>query len=163
MSISAAVITCSDRAFQGTFADESGPIIKAALESEDFVVGDILVVPDDVETIRTSIKSLVQAGVSVIFTTGGTGVTERDVTVEATRDLLDFELPGIAEEVRRVGMQNTPMSMLSRALAGVVSADDHRAVVINAPGSKGGARDTVTTVLPVLDHLVALLQGDSAH
>lgn len=163
MPTSAAVITCSDRASQGQLTDESGPLIKTALEEHGFVVGDILIVPDEHDAIQTVIKSLAQAGVAVIFTTGGTGVTERDVTVEATRELLDFELPGIAEEVRRVGMQHTPMSMLSRALAGVVSADDHRAVVINAPGSKGGARDTVTTVLPVLDHLVALLQGDSTH
>lgn len=163
MPNSAAVITCSHRASQGVYADESGPIIKKALEGAGFSVGDIVLVPDDEDTIRSAIKSLVQGGVSVIITTGGTGVGPRDVTVEATRALLDYEIPGIAEEVRRVGMQSTPMSMLSRAVAGVVSSDDVRALVINAPGSKGGAKDTIETVLPVLPHLVSHVLGETAH
>lgn len=163
MKHQAAVITCSDRAFQREYADESGPIIADGLREAGFAVGDILIVPDDAETIATAISSFVQGGVRVVVTTGGTGVAPRDVTVEATRGILDYELPGIAEEIRRVGLAATPFSVLSRGLAGVVSRDDNRAVVVNAPGSKGGAKDTMKVLRPVLEHLVGQLDGVKNH
>lgn len=159
----AAVITCSDRAFRGEYADESGPIIADGLRAAGFTVGDVVVVPDDVETIATAITSFAQGGVRVIVTTGGTGVAPRDVTVEATRSILDLEMPGIAEEIRRVGLAATPYSILSRGLAGVVVREDNRALVVNAPGSKGGAKDTLKVLLPILEHLVGQLDGAKNH
>lgn len=157
MTHQAAVITCSDRASQGLYADESGPIIAEGLRDAGFAVGEVLIIPDDRDTIRDSIAALVAAGVRVVITTGGTGVSARDVTVDATRDLLDYELPGIPEAIRAASP--TPKAMLTRGTAGIVTRDGNRAVVINAPGSKGGAKDTITTVAPVLDHIVGQLDG----
>lgn len=159
MAHQAAVITCSDRAYRGSYADESGPIIQQGLREAGFKVGDVVVVPDEVEAISDSIRSLVQAGVRAIVTTGGTGVSPRDRTVEATTALLDYELPGIAEELRRTGREATPTAILSRGVAGVVSIDDQRAVVVNAPGSTGGAKDAVAVLAPVLGHLIGQLDG----
>lgn len=159
MQHQAAVITCSDRASEGVYEDESGPVIREVLVETGFEVGRILLVPDDGATIQEAIIQLVTAGVRVVFTTGGTGVGPRDVTVDATKDLLDYELPGIAEEIRRVSIAATPMGMVSRGTAGVISRDEHRALIVNAPGSPGGARDAATTVAPVLQHLIGQLDG----
>lgn len=163
MAHQAAVITCSDRAYRGEYADESGEILADGLRGAGFTVGDVVIVPDDAETISTAIGSFVQAGVRVVITTGGTGVGPRDVTVEATAGLLDFELPGLAEEIRRAGLAATPHSILSRALAGVVTRDDNRALVVNAPGSKGGVKDTLKVLLPIVDHLIRQLDGVKDH
>lgn len=163
MKHQAAVVTCSDRAFRGEYADRSGPIIQAALRDAGFAVGDVVLVPDDVEAIQRAIGSFVQAGVRLVVTTGGTGVAPRDVTVEATKAILDFEIPGIAEEIRRVGLAATPYASLSRGLAGVVVRDENRALVVNAPGSTGGAKDTVRVLEPIVEHLIGQLDGITNH
>ena len=163
MAHQAAVITCSDRASDGVYGDESGPIIQEGLRAAGFEVGDVVLVRDDVDSIREAIESLVHAGVRVVITTGGTGIAPRDVTVEATLGLLDFEMPGIAEEVRRVGMQKVPTAQMSRAVAGVMTREDNRAFVANAPGSKGGAKDTITVLGPILGHIVAQMDGVKNH
>lgn len=160
MSHAAAVITCSDRASDGVYEDRSGPIAAEALGEAGFAVGEPVVVPDDPEQIRLAIWTAVTQGARVVITTGGTGVGPRDVTVDVTSDLVDYEVPGLMEEVRRRGAEHTPMALLSRGVAGVVSFDDaQRAVVINAPGSTGGVRDTLAVVAPLLPHLVAQLDG----
>ena len=94
-----------------------------------------------------------------MLTTGGTGVGPRDVTVEATRPLLTYEVPGIAEQVRAAGLAVTPLSSLSRGLAGVIDRGGPRAFVFNAPGSRGGARDALAVLAPVLTHIVDQLDG----
>lgn len=154
----AAVITCSDRAHSGEYEDRSGPIIAEGLVQAGFVVGDHTVVPDDRAAIAVAIRDAVAGGARVVVTTGGTGVAPRDVTVEATREVIAYELPGVADAIRRAGA--TPMAMLSRGIAGVIDeATGVRAVVVNAPGSTGGARDTVATLAPVLEHLIGQLDG----
>lgn len=156
----AAVITCSDRAAAGTYDDLSGPTLRDALRELGFDVAPAAVIPDDGDRICEAIRDAIAAGARVIVTTGGTGVSPRDITVEATRSLLDYELPGLMEEVRRRGAETEPRALLSRGIAGVASIPGAaRAVVLNAPGSRGGARDTITVVGPLLHHLVDQLDG----
>ena len=151
------VITCSDRAHAGVYADRSGPIIVDGLRAAGFDALAPTVVPDDRDAIRGAIEQAVRGGARAVITCGGTGVGPRDVTVETTRDLLDYELPGIAEALRRVGPQ--PHAMLSRGIAGILTCDGVRAVVLNAPGSVGGARDVVEHIVPALTHFIDQLDG----
>lgn len=114
------------------------------------------VVPDEVDAIRNALRS---GGPGLIVTTGGTGLAVRDVTPEATADLIEREVPGIAEEMRRAGVAATPMAILSRGLAGVMGSS----LVINLPGSVRGATESLAAVLPALGHAVDLLAGESGH
>lgn len=157
MPYRAMVITCSDRAHAGVYADRSGPIIVDGLRAAGFDALAPTVVPDDRDAIRGAIEQAVRGGARAVITCGGTGVGPRDVTVETTRDLLDYELPGIAEALRRVGPQ--PHAMLSRGIAGILTCDGVRAVVVNVPGSVGGARDTVEHIVPALQHIIDQLDG----
>lgn len=159
MTYAAAVITCSDRAFADIYEDRSGPILVAALTELGFAVGEPLVLPDDADQIEVAITAAVTSGARVVITTGGTGISPRDVTVEATRRVLDYEVPGIMEETRRRGCAATDKSLLSRGLAGVVTVDERRAFVLNAPGSRGGARDAIAVAGPLLVHIVDQLDG----
>nr|WP_108870036.1 MogA/MoaB family molybdenum cofactor biosynthesis protein [Tessaracoccus timonensis] len=153
----AMVITCSDRAHAGVYADRSGPIIVEGLRAAGFDAPAPTIVPDDRDAIANTIQNAVHDGARAVVTCGGTGVGPRDVTVEATRALLDYELPGIAETLRRVGPQ--PHAMLSRGIAGIITCDGVRAVVLNAPGSVGGARDVVEHIVPALTHFIDQLDG----
>ncbi|MHA6512535.1 MogA/MoaB family molybdenum cofactor biosynthesis protein [Tessaracoccus sp. Z1128] len=159
MSYRAAVITCSDRASTDVYEDRSGPLIRDALTQLGFDVAEPVIVPDEAEVIATEIRLAVADGARVVITTGGTGVGPRDVTVEATRSLISYEVPGVAEAVRSLGSANTPLSWLSRGLAGVIDHDDNRAFVYNAPGSRGGARDALSVLAPLLAHIVDQLDG----
>ncbi|MDF1487618.1 MogA/MoaB family molybdenum cofactor biosynthesis protein [Tessaracoccus caeni] len=160
ISYKAAVITCSDRAAADVYEDRSGPVLRDALAGLGFDVAEAVIVPDDVERIADEIEQAIEAGARVIMTTGGTGVGPRDVTVEATLPLIDYQLPGLMEEVRRRGAEKTTKSLLSRGVAGVVSLLGYpRALVINAPGSRGGARDTIAVVGDLLHHIVDQLDG----
>lgn len=151
----AAVVVASNRAAAGVYADETGPLIVAALRDGGWEVGDPVVVPDG-EPVRDAIAAAVAAGARAVLTTGGTGLTPTDRTPEATRALLDREIPGIAEAIRAYGVaQGVPTAMLSRGVAGVVGD----AVVINLPGSRGGVRDGLAVVLPVLQHAVEQVRG----
>lgn len=155
----AAVITCSDRAVSGAYSDRSGPLLRQALDALGFETRDPRIVPDNLVMIRAAIREAVASGARVVLTTGGTGVGPRDVTVEATLDLLACELPGIMEAIRRHGAEKTPRALLSRGLAGVVECAGTRAIIINAPGSEGGASDTIEVAGPLLQHLVEQLDG----
>lgn len=159
-SYKAAVITCSDRAAADVYEDRSGPVLRGALSELGFEVAEAMIVPDDAEIIGNEIARAVEAGARIVITTGGTGVSPRDVTVEATLPLLDYQLPGLMEEVRRRGAEKTAKSLLSRGVAGVASLPGcERALVLNAPGSRGGARDTIAVVGPLLAHIVEQLDG----
>jgi len=153
------VITVSDRASAGKMKDESGPALAERLKRDHFEVSGPEVVPDEQARITDAIAAAVVSGVDVVITTGGTGVGPRDVTPQATSMLLDYEVPGLAEAMRRAGASSTPMSMLSRGMAGVRG----RTLVINVPGSVRGATESLDTVLPVLTHAIRLLQGDTKH
>lgn len=160
MTYPAAVITCSDRAAAEVYEDRSGPIAAAALEQAGFTVAARTIVPDDPAQIQHAVRDAVAAGARVVITSGGTGVSPTDVTVEVTKGLITYELPGLMEEVRRRGAQIQPLSLLSRGVAGVLDFDDApRALIINAPGSRGGVRDTMAVVGPLLTHIVEQLDG----
>lgn len=154
----ATVITCSDRAASDVYEDRSGPILRSALTDLGFEVAEAVIVPDSAELIRDAVLTAQRDGARIIFTTGGTGISPTDVTVETVRGLVTYEIPGLMEEVRRVGAQKEPRALLSRGIAGVLDGDS-RAVVINAPGSRGGARDTIAVTGPLLKHLVEQLDG----
>ncbi|CAI9402358.1 MogA/MoaB family molybdenum cofactor biosynthesis protein [Aestuariimicrobium sp. T2.26MG-19.2B] len=156
----ALVITCSDRAHAQLYEDRSGPILRDGLVDLGFEVDAAVIVPDEVEAIRQAIIDGVESGARVVITTGGTGVGPRDVTVRATRDLLDQEIPGISEAIRAAGAHKTPQAWLSSGLAGVARREGRApALVVNVPGSRGGARDALTVLGPLLGHVVDQLDG----
>jgi molybdenum cofactor synthesis domain-containing protein len=151
----ASVITASNRAAAGVYEDTGGPLIVAALRDLGFEVGDPVVVPDG-EPVAEAIRAAVADGARAVLTTGGTGLTPTDLTPEATRPLLDREVPGVAEAIRAHGVANgVPTAALSRGLAGVSG----QAFVVNLPGSRGGVKDGLAVVLPLLRHAVEQIVG----
>ncbi|WP_169570444.1 MogA/MoaB family molybdenum cofactor biosynthesis protein [Nocardioides insulae] len=151
----AGVIVASNRAARGVYADTTGPLIVEALGELGFTVEEPLVVEDGAP-VGQAIASYVEAGAAVVLTTGGTGLSPTDRTPEFTRPLLDREVPGIAEAIRAAGLaQGIPTAVLSRGLAGV--AGD--CLVVNLPGSRGGVKDALTVLHPILRHAVDQLAG----
>jgi molybdopterin adenylyltransferase len=156
-SFAAGVLTISDMGARGEREDTSGVAIKELLASVEIEVARYEVIPDDAGLIEERLRAWSVAGdLQLIVTTGGTGLGPRDVTPEATRAVLDYEVPGIAEAMRAEGLRHTPMSMISRAVAGVRNG----VLIINLPGSPMGVRENLAVVLPVLRHALELLRGD---
>ena len=154
----AAVLTVSDGVAEGTREDESGGTLAALLGEEGYEV-ERRVVPDDRDAIAEAIAELAEDA-SVVLTTGGTGLGPRDVTPEATAEVLERIAPGIAEALRADSLAKTPHALLSRGLAGVRG----QALVVNLPGSPGGCRDGFEVLRPALKHAVELLAGEpTAH
>jgi molybdopterin adenylyltransferase len=153
------VITVSDRVSAGSMSDASGPALAQALKQAGFDITGPEVVPDSRERITGAIVAAVSRNVDVVVTTGGTGLGPRDVTPQATASIIDFEVPGIAEEMRRAGVAGTPAAALSRAIAGVRG----RTLIINVPGSVKGATESLAAVISLLPHAIQLLHGDTAH
>ena len=153
------VITVSDRGFAGTMPDQSGPALVDILKSGGFEVTGPEVVPDSHERVTEALMNAVNSDIDVVVTTGGTGLGPRDITPQATRALIDYDVPGIGEEMRRAGAASTPMSMITRAMAGVRD----RTLIINVPGGTKGAAESLSAVMPVLNHAVQLLRGDTDH
>ena len=157
MPFPAAVLTTSDQGARGEREDTSGAAIRELLESIGITIARYEVIPDERALIAERMREwCADAGLQLIVTTGGTGLGPRDVTPEATRDVIEYEVPGIAEAMRAEGLKHTPMSMLSRALAGVRG----RTLIINLPGSPKGVRQNLAVVLPVLTHALELLTGE---
>ncbi len=150
----ARVIVASNRAWAGVYADSSGPILVSGLRQLGFEVDDPVVVPDG-DPVGEAVRAAVADGVDAVLTSGGTGITPTDRTPDVTRPLLDYEIPGIAEAVRAYSRDRVPTSALSRGLAGVAG----RTLIINLPGSTGGARDGLAVLGPILAHAVEQLRG----
>lgn len=157
--VKGAVITVSDRCVSGEREDLSGPLAQRLLAEHDVVVEQVDLVPDGVEPVREAIRRAVAGGARVVLTTGGTGVTPRDLTPEATAPLLETRIEGIEAQIRAHGLTKTPLAGLSRGLVGVTSRGDDGALVINAPGSRGGVKDTVAVVGPLVPHVLEQLGG----
>jgi molybdenum cofactor synthesis domain-containing protein len=153
----AAVLTVSDRSAAGEREDVSGALLAGLLEQRGWVVSERRVVPDEPAAIAAALTELAGSGVPLVLTTGGTGLSPRDVTPDATRSVADREVPGIAEALRAAGMGETPHAMLSRATAAVRG----RTLIVNLPGSPRGAESGFRTLEPVVDHAIGLIAGDA--
>jgi molybdopterin adenylyltransferase len=156
---SAHVITVSDGVSATTRDDDSGRALMRILKEAGFEVVGPVVVPDEERRIAEAIVAAVDQRADVVITTGGTGLGPRDVTPQATFTVIDFEVPGIGEAMRRAGAASTPMAALSRSMAGVRG----QTLIINVPGSPKGATESLEAVLPTLAHAIKLLHGDTNH
>ncbi|WFF07758.1 MogA/MoaB family molybdenum cofactor biosynthesis protein [Micromonospora sp. WMMD1076] len=152
--IRARVIVASNRAAAGVYEDTSGPLLVTGLRELGCEVDAPVVVPDG-EPVGDALRVARADGVDVVLTSGGTGITPTDRTPDVTRALLDYEIPGIAEAIRAHSRDTVPTAALSRGLAGVSG----RTLVVNLPGSRGGARDGLAVLGPILRHAVDQLRG----
>lgn len=155
VALRARVVTASNRAAAGVYEDVSGPILVAGLRELGFAVDEPVVVPDG-EPVREALEAAIADGVALVVTTGGTGLTPTDHTPEVTRSVIEREIPGIAEGLRAFGAaKGVSTSWLSRGLAGITG----HTLIINVPGSSGGAKDALAFLAPMLVHAVEQVHG----
>lgn len=158
--IHAAVLTVSDSVHAGTRGDRSGPAVRERLEQLGWSVSVLEVVPDERDVIAARLAALADAGhLAAIFTTGGTGIGPRDITPEATRDVIEREIPGLGELMRAQGRKHTPLAVLSRALAGTRG----EVLIVNLPGSPKGALESLDSMVDLVPHILELLSGHTEH
>jgi molybdenum cofactor synthesis domain-containing protein len=156
----AAVLTISDSVSAGARQDRSGPAVRERLEQLGWRVAVMEVIPDTLSEISDRLATLADGGqVSAIFTTGGTGVAARDVTPEATRAILDREIPGFGETMRMKGRDATPLAVLSRSLGGTRG----KVLIVNLPGSPRGAVESLDAIVELVPHVLELLRGRTEH
>lgn len=153
----AVVIVCSDRATSGERHDETGPLLDERLKSIGFNVVEVVVVSDDKKLIYDTICEWIEGNnVNLVLTAGGTGLSPRDVTPEATLDVIERRVPGMEEAMRADSLLHTPRGMLSRCVVGVSG----KCLVVNLPGSPRGALENLRVIEPVLDHALGAIAGD---
>jgi molybdenum cofactor synthesis domain-containing protein len=158
MPIRVGVLTVSDSGAAGERDDKSGDAIVEWIRESGFELAARELVPDETDIIASALTRWADDGIAdVIFTTGGTGFSARDVTPEATRAVLDREAPGVAEAIRAASRERIPRSMLSRGVAGIRNAT----LIVNLPGSTGGVRDGIAAVAPVIEHAVQILRNET--
>lgn len=158
--IDAAVLTISDSVTNGTRTDRSGPAVRERLEQLGWRVSVMEAIPDEAPEISRRLATLADGGqVAAIFTTGGTGLAPRDVTPEATRAVVDREIPGFGELMRAKGRDSTPLATLSRSMAGTRG----RVLVVNLPGSPKGAVESLDAIVELVPHVLELLRGQTEH
>jgi len=150
----ARVVIASTRAATGVYEDRCGPIIRDWFTDRGFDVTEPAVVADG-DAVRDALRTALGQGADVIVTSGGTGISPTDVTPEATLSVIDYQIPGLADAIRRSGLPAVPTAVLSRGVCGVVG----RTLVINLPGSLGGVRDGLTVLSDVLEHALDQLSG----
>lgn len=155
--ITVGVITVSDRGYRGEREDASGEVIGEMVRGLGADVAFSTIVPDEREEIkRALLQGADDMGLDLIVTTGGTGVSPRDVTPDATREVIEWEIPGFAEAMRMAGLKKTPHAMISRALCGVRGST----LIVNLPGNPKAVREGLEVILPAIPHTIAKLQGD---
>jgi molybdopterin adenylyltransferase len=153
----AAILTISDKGFRGEREDQSGPVLREILHKAGFFIADFEVLPDDQPLLEQRLRHLAdESCLDLVVTTGGTGVSPRDVTPDATLAVIDRRVPGMAEAMRANSLGKTPHAMLSRAVVGIRG----QTLIINLPGSVKGAQENMEAVLPALDHALDKIQGD---
>ncbi|KGA17876.1 hypothetical protein GM50_10310 [freshwater metagenome] len=151
----AAVITASNRAFNGVYEDTSGQVLLNGLKSLGYDIESVLVVPDELEEISTAIQAEIKDGVDLVVTTGGTGISPFDITPEATAPLIQKQMPGILEALRAYSREKVPTTDLSRGVAGVTN----KTLIINLPGSPGAAKDGLVIIERLAPHIHDQLAG----
>lgn len=157
-SYTGGILTISDKGSRGEREDTSGPQLREMLGEQGFSVVAYAIVPDEVEIIQKTLMAWVDnEKIDLILSTGGTGVAPSDLTPEATKAILDREIPGIGEAMRQASLQKTPNAILSRAIAGIRK----QSLIINLPGSKKAAKENLEAVLPALQHAVYKIKGGS--
>ena len=150
-------MTISDKGFRGEREDRSGPALREILQKAGFFIADFEILPDDQPLLEQRLRHLAdESCLDLVVTTGGTGVSPRDVTPDATLAVIDRLVPGMAEAMRTNSLAKTPHAMLSRAVAGIRG----QTLIINLPGSVKGAQENMEAVLPALDHALDKIQGD---
>ena len=153
------ILTLSDKGSRGERVDASGPALAAWLTEHDATVVETALLPDEAAGIADLLADWADTDrCDLLLTTGGTGVSPRDVTPEATRTVIDREIPGFGEEMRRISREKTPHALISRAIAGIRRAT----LIINLPGSPKGAVENLAAVWPAIPHAVAKIRGDQS-
>lgn len=159
-SLRAKILVISDSASEGRREDLSGPAVRELLETRGWVVTSSEILPDDEGQIRRQLEAWADPNqIEAVFTSGGTGLGPRDVTPEATRGVIEKEVPGLAELMRAEGLKKTRLAVLSRGLVGVRNA----VLIVNLPGSPRGARESLESTLELLPHAIDLIRGRTAH
>jgi len=154
--IKVAILTLSDKGSRGERKDTSGPAIEELVKKIDAEIVASVILPDENALIKKKLISLCKKA-DLVLTTGGTGVSPRDVTPDATREVIKYEIPGIAEAMRLKGLKKTPFAMISRAIAGVRG----KTLIINLPGSPQAVKENLSAILPVITHTIEKIQGST--